>query len=68
MFEFISFLEGLIIGGLFIGIFLIAIYFQLKDIAKAIRDPKDVVSKNLIGQTKKAQIVKKLDNIDELLG
>lgn len=43
------------------------LYFGLKDISKAIRNPKDVIKRNLLGQVQKAQIVKKKDDIDSLL-
>lgn len=68
MFDFKSFLEGFVAGLLFISVFWAGIYFKLKDIAKAIRNPKDTVAKDMFGQIKKAQIVYKKNKIDELLG
>lgn len=40
------------------------------EISEAIRDPKPKleISRNMLGQIKKAQVIKKKDDIDELLG
>lgn len=68
MFDFISFLEGFVFGIFFVSVFWIGLILYLQDVAEAIRDPKPKVSRNMLGQIKKAQIVTKKDKIDELLG
>lgn len=63
----VSLLEGFVLGLVFSSIFLIALYFQLKDIAKAIRNPKDNPTRNILGQIKKAEIVSRISPVDSFL-
>lgn len=59
-----------IIIGLGLILVSISIVWASKEISEAIRDPKPKpdISRNLLGQIKKAQVIKKKDDIDILLG
>lgn len=46
----------------------VSIILASKEIGEAIINPKGSISKNMFGQIKKAVVVKKKSDIDELLG
>ena len=65
MFDFLSFCEGGLICGLAAMLFFVVISMDNPRIQKKLEERK--IAKNILGQDKKVEIIKRQEDIDEIL-